>query len=52
VIARRRETHVVVDTDALSWALDPRPTPRAETVRSRIRVRTRVVAFVTVTEIR
>lgn len=48
---RHRDTHVVVDTDALSWALDPRPTPRSEAVRAAIGGRTRVVSFVSVTEL-
>ena len=50
--SRRRATHVVVDTDALSWALDPRPTARAEQARSAIEGRTRVVSFVSVSELR
>lgn len=49
---RNRLTHVVVDTDALSWALDPRPTQRSEEVRRAIGTRTRVVSFVSVTELR
>jgi predicted nucleic acid-binding protein len=52
VIARRRTTHVVVDTDALSWALDPRLLPRCEMVRSLIGDRARVVSFVSVAELR
>lgn len=51
VIARRQTSHVVVDTDALSWALDPRPIPRSESARALIGSRTRVVAFVTVVEL-
>ncbi len=50
--SRRASTHVVVDTDALSWALDPRPVPRAEAARARIADRTAVVSFVSVAEIR
>jgi predicted nucleic acid-binding protein len=49
---RRHGSHVVIDTDALSWALDPRPTRRSETVRAAIGGRTRVVSFVSVTELR
>lgn len=49
---RRRASHVVVDTDALSWALDPRPHPRATSARKLMGGRTRVVSFVTVTELR
>ena len=49
---RRRASHVVVDTDALSWALDPRPHPRGTSARTLIGGRTRVVSFITVTELR
>ena len=49
---RRQATHVVMDTDALSWALDPRPTPRSASTRAAIGGRTRVVSFVSVTELR
>jgi predicted nucleic acid-binding protein len=52
VNSRRRATHVVVDTDALSWALDPRPTIRSERARTAIGGRTRVVSFISVTELR
>jgi predicted nucleic acid-binding protein len=52
VIARRRGSHVVLDTDGLSWALDARPNPRSERVRSLTGGRTRVVSFVSVTEVR
>jgi predicted nucleic acid-binding protein len=52
VIPRRRVTHVVLDTDALSWALDPRPTSRAQAARDLIAGRTSVVSFISVTEIR
>jgi predicted nucleic acid-binding protein len=52
VIARRRATHVVVDTDALSWALDARLLPRSEMSRSLIGGRARVVSFVSVAELR
>jgi len=52
VIARRRATHVVVDTDALSWALDPRPTTLSEAARALIGGRTRVVSFVSAVELR
>lgn len=41
-----------MDTDALSWALDPRPNPRSESARVAIGGRTRVVSFVSVTELR
>jgi predicted nucleic acid-binding protein len=47
-----RGTHVVADTDALSWSLDPRETPRSQSARALIAGRTRVVSFVTVTELR
>lgn len=50
--SRQRTTHALVDTDALSWALDPRPTARSEAVRRAIGGRTRVVSFVSVTELR
>lgn len=50
-MGRRRATHVV-DTNALSWALDPRPAPRSQSARTSIGGRTRVVAFVTVVELR
>jgi predicted nucleic acid-binding protein len=49
---RRRATHVVVDTDALSWAFDPRPTATAEEARALIGGRTRVASFVSVAELR
>ncbi len=49
---RRRATHVVVDTDALSWALDPRPTIRSERARAAMAGRTRVVSFISVTALR
>lgn len=52
MIQRRRLTHVVVDTDVASWLLDPRPSPHAETARRLIGDRSRVVSFVTVTELR
>lgn len=47
-----RATHVVLDTDATSWLLDPRPLPRAERTRAVVGARARVVSFVTVTELR
>jgi predicted nucleic acid-binding protein len=47
-----RDTHVVVDTDALSWALDPRPLAQPETARSLIQGRTRIASFISVTELR
>lgn len=50
--AHRRDTHVVTDTDALSWTLDPRPIRRAQSARALVAGRTRVVSFVTVTELR
>jgi predicted nucleic acid-binding protein len=49
---RRRATHVVVDTDALSWSLDPRTTIRAESARDLIAGRTLVVSFISITELR
>lgn len=52
MIARRRVTHVVADTDALSWALDPRSAARSEMARAAIGGRTRVVSFVSVAELR
>jgi predicted nucleic acid-binding protein len=52
VIERRRLTHVVIDTDVASWLLDPRPSPHAEETRRVIGNRSRVVSFVTVTELR
>jgi predicted nucleic acid-binding protein len=52
VNSRRQATHVVVDTDALSWALDPRPTSRSELARAAIAGRTRVVSFISVSELR
>ncbi len=52
MIERRRLTHVVVDTDVASWLLDPRPSPHAEEARRVIGDRSRVVSFVTVTELR
>ena len=52
MIERRRLTHIVVDTDVASWLLDPRPSPYAEEARRFIGDRSRVVSFVTVTELR
>jgi predicted nucleic acid-binding protein len=52
VIEPRRTTHVVVDTDVASWLLDLRPLPHAEAARQVIGRRSRVVSFVTVTELR
>lgn len=52
MIERRRLTHVVIDTDVASWLLDPRPSPHAEETRRLIGDRSRVVSFVTVTELR
>jgi len=43
---------VVLDTDATSWLLDPRPLPQAEATRAFVGSRARVVSFVTVTELR
>lgn len=47
-----RATHAVLDTDATSWLLDPRPLPQAENIRAFLGGRARVVSFVTVTELR
>lgn len=47
-----RASHVVLDTDATSWLLDPRPLPRAERARALVGTRARVVSFVTVNELR
>jgi PIN domain-containing protein len=52
VIERRRLTHVVIDTDAASWLLDPRPLAHTDEARRVIGNRARVVSFVTVTELR
>lgn len=52
MIERRRLTHVVVDTDVASWLLDPRPSPHAEESRRVTGDPSRVVSFVTVTELR
>lgn len=52
MIERRRAAHVVIDTDVTSWLLDPRPSAHAEAARSVIGTRSRVVSFVTVTELR
>ena len=52
MIERHRLTHVVIDTDVASWLLDPRPSPDAEEARRVIGGRSRVVSFVTVTELR
>ncbi len=49
--SRRRATHVVVDTDAVNWYLDPRPTHTPESARTLIAGRACVVSFMTVTEI-
>ncbi len=46
-----RATHVVLDTDATSWLLDPRPLLHAERTRDLVGARARVVSFVTVTEL-
>ena len=42
----------MLDTDATSWLLDPRPLPQAEETRRVVGDRARVVSFVTVTELR
>lgn len=47
-----RATHAVLDTDATSWLLDPRPLPQAENIRAFLGGRARVVSFMTVTELR
>lgn len=52
MIVRRRQTHVVLDTDVTSWLLDPRPSQRGEAARGVVAGRARVVSFVTLTEIR
>lgn len=52
MIERRRLTHVVIDTDIASWLLDPRPSLHAEAARRVIGRRSRVVSFVTITELR
>lgn len=52
MISRHRLTHVVIDTDVASWLLDPRPSPHAEEARRVVADRSRVVSFVTVTELR
>jgi predicted nucleic acid-binding protein len=52
VIGRRRLTHVVIETDVASSLLDPRPSLHAEEARRVIGDRSRVVSFVTVTELR
>lgn len=52
MIERRRLTHVVIDTDAASWLLDPRPLAHTDEARRVIGDRARVVSFVTVTELR
>jgi predicted nucleic acid-binding protein len=52
VIQPHRLTHVVIDTDVASWLLDPRPSPHGEEARRVIGDRSRVVSFVTVTELR
>jgi predicted nucleic acid-binding protein len=52
VIARRRLTHVVIDTDVASFLLDPRPSAPAEAARRIVAGRAKVVSFVTVAELR
>ena len=52
MIARPRATHVVVDTDVASWLLHPGALPHAEAARRVIGRRSRVLSFVTVTELR
>lgn len=49
---RGRATHVVLDTDVTSWILAPHPSPQAEAAWRVIGGRSRVVSFVTVTELR
>lgn len=49
--ARRRSSHVVIDTDALSWLLDPRPTVRSEAARALVAGRARVVSFISAAEL-
>lgn len=49
---RRRDSHVVVDTDVLSWLLDARPSPHADDAWRVVGRRQRVVSFVTVAELR
>jgi predicted nucleic acid-binding protein len=52
VSSRRRTTHVVVDTDAVNWYLDPRPGVGPQAARALIDGRACVVSFMTITEIR
>jgi hypothetical protein len=52
VIERRRATHVVIDTDVASWLLDARRLAHTEEARRVIGARSRVVAFVTIAELR
>lgn len=49
---RGRATHVVVDTDALSWILDPRPIPQGGRARTLVDGRTAVISFVSAAELR
>jgi predicted nucleic acid-binding protein len=52
VSVRRRDSHVVLDTDVISWLLDRRPLPQADEAWRVVAGRQRVVSFVTVTELR
>lgn len=49
---RGRATHVVVDTDTLSWILDPRPRPQGERARTLVGGPTAVISFVSAAELR
>lgn len=52
MIEPQRDTHVVLDTDVTSWILAAPASQRAEAIRRVIGRRTRLLSFVTVTELR
>ncbi|MHB1846314.1 MAG: PIN domain-containing protein [Deltaproteobacteria bacterium] len=52
MIEPQRATHVVLDTDVTSWILADPASPRAEAIRRVVGRRTRLLSFVTVTELR
>lgn len=52
IASRQSATRVVLDTDVTSWLLHPGPLPHAGEARRIVGRRSRVLSFVTVTELR